>query len=247
MSKYYRINEIVQLTSVSIRALHYYDQIKLLSPSYRTEGGHRLYSKDDLIKLQQIMTLKFMGFSLKKIQNLLQASTFNIHESLKVQSDLIKKELSRIEAVAKLLDHLIDNFQNTIDWDSIIKIIEILQLNEIDKQKWYEKYLSQDELEEINTLFSGYTDEFWKNYHKRWDELFSEVMQNIHTDPESKIGKQLATKWMNLVNEIYAGKPELSKKLWDGYRAGIIPESQLRYDQSIINYITKACENIKNN
>jgi len=246
MHKYYRINEVAQFTSVSIRTLHYYDEIKLLSPSYRTEGGHRLYSKDDLMKLQQIITLKFMGFPLKEIQNLLHGSNFNIHESLKIQAGLLKKEAARIEVVSKLLDHLVDdsNGKNTFDWESIIKIIEILQLSELDKQTWYKKYLNENELEDMNKLFSGFTDEFWTDYHKRWADLFAEVRENLNTDPESETGIQLAKKWMNLVNEIYANKSELSRKLWNGYKAGIIPENQLPYDQSIIAYITRACEKL---
>jgi DNA-binding transcriptional MerR regulator len=246
MDKYYRINKVVQLTSVSIRTLHYYDEIKLLCPSHKTDGGHRLYSKDDLMKLQQIMTLKFMGFPLREIQNLLQGSHFNIHESLKIQAGVFKKEAARIKIVSKLLDHLVDdiNDRNTIDWESIIEIIKILQLSELDKQTWYEKFLNEDELEEMKHLFSGFTDEFWTDYHKRWADLFEEVRQNLNTNPESETGIFLAQKWMALVNEVYASKPELSKKLWDGYKAGIIPENQLSYDQSIIAYITKACKKL---
>jgi len=246
MAKYYRINEVLQLTSVSLRTLHYYDEIKLLSPSYRTEGGHRLYSSEDLIKLQQIVTFKFMGFSLKKIKSLLSDSTFNIHASLKAQAELIRKEASRIEAVSKLLNHLVGdlNEKDKIEWNELIKIIQILQLNESDRQKWYEKYLNQVELNEMNQLFSGYTDEFWADYHKRWDALFDEVRQNLNSDPESDVGLLLAKKWMNLVNEVYAGKPELSKKLWEGYKAGVIPENQLHHDHTIISYITKACDKL---
>lgn len=242
MSKYYRINEVLQLTSVSLRTLHYYDEINLLSPSYRTEGGHRLYSKEDLIKLQQILIFKFMGFSLKEIQKLLHGSTFSIHESLKMQASALQKEATRIVSISKLLNHLVDNIhhQEEIDWDKVFKIIETLQLNETDRQKWYEKYLTPVDLEEMHALFSHYSDEFWVDYHKRWADLFGEVKQHLHTDPESEIGLAFAKKWMALVDEVYAGKPELSQKLWNGYKAGIIPENQLPFDEQVIAYISKA-------
>lgn len=245
MPKYYRINEVLQLTSVSLRTLHYYDEINLLSPSYRTEGGHRLYTNNDLLKLQQIVTLKFMGFSLKKIQQLLSDSTFNMHESLKIQAELVKKEALRMEAVSKLLEHMVCNGADKIVWEKLINIIEILQLNENDRQQWYQKYLTQSELDEMNELLSGYTDGFWKDYHKRWADLFAEVRQHLHTEPESEVGLQLARKWIELSKEVYAEKPELRKKLWDGYRAGIIPENQLEYDQEVISYISRACEKLK--
>ena len=96
----------------------------------------------------------------------------------------------------------------------------------------------------MKKLFSGFTDEFWKDYHKKWSDLFEEVKENLHTKPEGEIGARLAKKWMNLVNEVYPEKHKLRKKLWDGYKAGVIPENQLAYDKSIVTYITKACEKL---
>ena len=108
MEKYYRINEVVTLTSVSVRTLHYYDETNLLKPSHRTASGHRLYSNDDLLKLQQIITFKFMGFSLSSIQNLLQEPNFKISESLKIQAEVLANEAHRIITISKLLDYLVD-------------------------------------------------------------------------------------------------------------------------------------------
>jgi hypothetical protein len=101
------------------------------------------------------------------------------------------------------------------------------------------------DISEINNL--GYSDEFWMDYHKRWADMIDEVRRHLNTDPESEIGIKLAKKWLSLVNEVYSGKPELIKKLWDGYKSGIIPGNQMPYDQAIISYITKACEKLNEN
>lgn len=61
--KYYQIKEISQMTSLSVRSLQYYDELGLLKPSKRSNAGYRLYSETDLLTLQQIITLKFLGFS----------------------------------------------------------------------------------------------------------------------------------------------------------------------------------------
>jgi DNA-binding transcriptional MerR regulator len=58
--------------SVSIRTLRYYDKVGLLSPSQYTEAGYRLYTDADLLRLQQILALKFLGFSLEEIKHCLQ-------------------------------------------------------------------------------------------------------------------------------------------------------------------------------
>ena len=59
--KYYQIREISQMTSLTIRSLQYYDDIGLLKPEKRSASGYRLYSEQDLVRLQQITTLKFLG------------------------------------------------------------------------------------------------------------------------------------------------------------------------------------------
>lgn len=247
MVKYYRINEIVKLTAVSVRTLHYYDEIKLLTPSHRTASGQRLYSQHDLFKLQQIVTFKYMGFSLVKIQKLLQEPSFNMSESLNEQANILADQVLQIEKASKLTRYLSDRIsrQQSIDWEVMIKIIETLQSNEANKQKWYEKFLIKEELGELQEIFEHYTDDFWQDYHHRWRQLFDEVKQHLQTDPESDVGIYLAQKWLNLVDEIYAGKPKLKEKLWEGYKAGIIPQDQLSYDGEIVAYITQAINKLK--
>ena len=66
-----KVGDLAKQTGVSVRTLHYYDEIGLLSPSHRTEVGYRLYSKDDIIRLQQIVSLKQIGFSLEEIRDCL--------------------------------------------------------------------------------------------------------------------------------------------------------------------------------
>ncbi|MEK4025561.1 MULTISPECIES: MerR family transcriptional regulator [Sporosarcina] len=68
------IGQLAKRTGVTIRTLRYYDKIGLLLPSDYTEGGHRLYSLDDLLRLQKIQSFIFIGFSLKDIADLLESN-----------------------------------------------------------------------------------------------------------------------------------------------------------------------------
>lgn len=61
--KLYHTNEFAKKSSVSVRTLQFYDKKGLLSPSGYTQVGYRLYSEDDLVRLQQILALKYLGFS----------------------------------------------------------------------------------------------------------------------------------------------------------------------------------------
>src|SRR6185312_3207658 len=65
------VKDLSKLTGVSVQTLHHYDRIQLLKPSVRLANGYRVYSEKDLLKLQQIIALKFFGFELSKIKVLL--------------------------------------------------------------------------------------------------------------------------------------------------------------------------------
>src|SRR5215208_3975928 len=62
MGRYYRVGEVAALTRVSVRTLHHYDRIGLLRPAQHSAGGYRLYGESELLRLQQILTLRYLGF-----------------------------------------------------------------------------------------------------------------------------------------------------------------------------------------
>lgn len=68
--KQWYIKQLSEMTKVSVRTLHHYDNIGLLKPSARLKNGYRLYTEADLLKLQQIIALKFFGFKLSQIKHL---------------------------------------------------------------------------------------------------------------------------------------------------------------------------------
>ena len=84
------VNEVSRLTSVSIRALHYYDQIGLLPAAGHTDSGYRLYDDTALERLQQILLFRELEFSLKDIQRILSNSAFDREKALEQQIELLK-------------------------------------------------------------------------------------------------------------------------------------------------------------
>jgi len=77
---FYQSSQFAQKASVSVRTLRYYDKMGLLSPSQYSGSGYRLYSNEDLLTLQNILALKFLGFSLEEIRLLLQAGPKRLEE-----------------------------------------------------------------------------------------------------------------------------------------------------------------------
>jgi DNA-binding transcriptional MerR regulator len=67
----YRVSDFAEKAGITVRTLHHYDRLGLLKPSGRTEAGYRLYGERDFVRLQQIVTLKFIGLPLRQIKDLL--------------------------------------------------------------------------------------------------------------------------------------------------------------------------------
>ena len=103
------IGQLAKRTGVTIRTLRYYDKVGLLTPSDYKEGGHRLYSSDDLNRLQQIQSLKFIGFSLKDIASLFELQQIeqqHISRSIAFKKRELIAEQERIQQTIAQLDHM---------------------------------------------------------------------------------------------------------------------------------------------
>jgi len=101
----YKVQEVATIAGVSVRTLHHYDSIGLMKPSNIGSNRYRYYNDDDLKLLQHILFLKELGFSLKKIQELV-AEGFDATSALTQHADLLRKKKSRIEK-------LIENAEST--------------------------------------------------------------------------------------------------------------------------------------
>ncbi len=94
-----KVAVVARRTGVSVRTLHYYEEIGLLSPSGRTASGHRLYTLSDVERLQQIRSLQQLGFSLSEIQACLETRQW---DAKRVISDHLARVRSQIEALQRL-------------------------------------------------------------------------------------------------------------------------------------------------
>ena len=90
------VGEVSELTGVTVRALHHYDELGLLSPSERSGAGYRLYSYEDLARLQEILIWRQLGFSLAEIASLLDDPRHDRLGALERQRELVAREIDRL-------------------------------------------------------------------------------------------------------------------------------------------------------
>lgn len=98
------VGEAAELSKVSIRTLHHYDEIGLLAPSARTDAGYRLYEHGDLERLHQILLFRELGFALDDIRRVMLDPTFDRAEALRAQRTLLAEKVRRTEAMLAAID-----------------------------------------------------------------------------------------------------------------------------------------------
>lgn len=246
MTSWY-VKELSKLTNVSVQTLHHYDKIDLLKPSIRYPNGYRVYSEKDLLKLQQIIALKFFGFELSQIKAILEGDVDAV-ESFKIQSQLLQKKAEVLHEAKRTLDVIIADCDQgeSIQWKLIIKSMEIYRMTQKLEHAWIGKILSQEELKEYAEFEAGLKNRFTpdqkKGYEKEWEALADEIHANLDKDPTSDFGKKIGKRCMDLVN-IFWGMDHVGLRdtVWErGYKAGKIDEKEHGLSAKAITWLDQA-------
>jgi MerR family transcriptional regulator, thiopeptide resistance regulator len=98
------IGETARLAKVSVRTLHHYDQLGILTPSARTDAGYRLYEPGDIERLHRVMVFRELGFSLDEIGRIVTDPDFDRTEALRAQRALLAEKARRTEAMLTAID-----------------------------------------------------------------------------------------------------------------------------------------------
>jgi DNA-binding transcriptional MerR regulator len=226
MAQWY-VKDLSTLTKISVQTLHHYDRIGLLKPSVRLANGYRLYSEKDLLKLQQIIALKFFGFSLQQIKSLL-LSDMNMFDHLVAQAQLLEEKANSLLDASNALKKIVSecSHDKSIPWINIITSIEVYRMAQQLENNWVSKILNEEELKKYiqfeQGLKSRFTAEEKKAWEKSWVNLVKEIDANLNENPDSQIGIDLGSRCMNMVNQLY-GKEYVSLRMsiWDkGFKNG---------------------------
>ena len=119
---YYKTGQFARLANVSERTIRYYDKIGLLKPSFVMENGYRQYSDLDLLKLQKILSLKHLGFSIDEIFPMVMDNT-NLKESFELQIDLIEDKISHLQSLKDALKRASQS--DNISWNMILSLVQL--------------------------------------------------------------------------------------------------------------------------
>lgn len=134
MTQYYTSGEFAKKAHVSIRTIRYYDQKNLLKPAARAKGGARRYTDQDFAKLQQILLLKYLGFSLSEIREMTIGSgdAQVLLNSLQIQKRLAEERLEEMKNVITAIDSTSQALKSNrqVDWSQMLKLIHLTAMDQ---------------------------------------------------------------------------------------------------------------------
>lgn len=195
--KKYLVGEFSEKTGLSIRTLHYYDDIGLLKPAKNPSSGHRLYTDEDVLTLQKIISFKFLGYSLEKIHDMMHQSSFEVslNESLQMQMKALEEEKEHIDKSLSAIQRTITLLEEEGEVDSAVLMSLINNVRtEKTQREWMENYMP---MEVADTL-----------YNKTEEEKIELDKEFIHLSKEVKrlVGKPVDDPDVQKLVESYAQK-----------------------------------------
>lgn len=246
----FTITEFANKAFVSTRTLRYYDKKGLLLPTKHNKSGYRMYKSEDLIQLQYILSLKFLGFSLDEIKLFLQTNSKGLQEVLEEQKIMMKDKRDHLNTIINAIEETKKLLQtNNYDYNSIVKVIQVVQMEQ--KPHWINKYMTTEQREYLRDLAKesysaedlqklmnrGWTEDDHKAHIERYTFFRKELKRLVEQEidpstPEAQEVGRLLHDMNNRHSQEDRNIIQGMKKSWDKYNSNPDIRRPLIYEMS---------------
>lgn len=237
------IKEVTKQTGVTVRTMRHYDQIGLLTPAGKTEGGHRLYGEKELKKLQEIQFLKSLGFSLKKIEEMTGNVDHDWYSGLQRQLNYIIQEKEKLTEMEQMVKGVMNQFtlEGKVDMQHIQQLIHFSQQNKFKREEFLQQQFKEDKeklFDLLPNVNSGDPDTL------EWVALLAQIKKQMAKGIEAVEVQRIIRRILEKDQELFAGNEELSNAFWEvrksqekSQAAGLYP-----IEQGVLEFVEKATE-----
>jgi DNA-binding transcriptional MerR regulator len=204
----YKVNELAKLSEVSVRTLHFYDEIGLLIPAYIGPNGYRFYEEQQLLILQQILFFKELGFELAQIKKIIGQNDFDIMNSLEQHRQVLLHKKKRMQDLIKTVDKTIKRIKGEIK----MKDKEIYYGFRPAKQDEYEQYwidsgaVTKDQITAGNERLKQWNKADWQRLMREGEDINALLVKAIESGLKPDAGP---------VQELVARHYEMIKLFWE--------------------------------
>ena len=233
------VGQLARMTKLTVRALHHWDEIGLLSPAHRSASramaGYRLYSEADIARLQKIVSLRQVGFALEEIRACLEDRRYSLRRVLKMHLARLEKQASetirlrdRMKAVVALLGS-----SRRIPPEDLLRLIQEVVM--------IERHYTPQQLEQLKERADRLGSEGMRKGQEDWAKLIANVKAEIKkgTAPDSEAGRRLAHCWGALIRQFTGGDAGIAKSLKTMYRKEPGACQQFGVDPAVSEFIAK--------
>ncbi len=200
----WKIGELARRTGLTVRTLHHYDQIRLLSPEERSDGGHRVYGEADVRRLYRIVSLRSLGFPLDAIATALDHEDFDPRAAVEDHLARLESQMEHQRQLQARLRGLLER----LDTDDFLTTIE--------ETTMAQRYYSPDQLDQRRQALG---EDAIRDVEREWAEIFATLRAEMDagTDPADPKLRPLAERGRELVAMFTGGDPGITsplKEMW---------------------------------
>ncbi|WP_244151663.1 MerR family transcriptional regulator [Halobacillus dabanensis] len=217
------MKEVAEIAGVSVRTLHHYDHIGLLSPGNVSASGYRMYGEAELARLQQILFFKELDFPLQKIKSILDDPAFNHEEALEQHRRILLEKKKRLERLIHSVDQTLGAIRGGETMGSEERFKPFSKREIEAHQKKYEKEVEERwgdtaAYKESKRKTAGYSDDDWKMIQEEGNRIDEELVALMNRGPENEeVQRLISKKRQHITDYFYDCKPEIFRGLADMY------------------------------
>lgn len=198
------VKAVAELAGVSVRTLHHYDEIGLLKPAGQSAAGYRLYSQEDLERLQQILFFRELGFSLKEIRAILDSPGFDRRQALLADREALLQRKARIERLIATIDRTLAAMEK--EDDRMLTRDEMKELFDGFDPAEYEEEVRRHwggsrEFEESIKRTRKYTKADWQKLSADSGEIYGNLARLMDRDPGDEEVQKWVGRWHQHINQ----------------------------------------------
>ncbi len=236
-ASFLKVGKLAKATGLTVRTLHYYEEIGLLTPARRSEKGYRLYGRQQVERLQQIVSLQQLGFPLEEIRAMLDDGDYTLPRVLALHTARLQQHIERQQL---LLDRL-ESILKTLDGSKELTVETLLETIKVTTM--HEKYYTPAQLETLKQRGEAMGPEAMQKAQDDWVELnnaFRSAMEN-GTDPGAPEVQALVARMKEMIHAFTGGDPGIARSLGNMYKEeGAKKASRGAIDQALGEYMGKA-------
>lgn len=208
----YHAKAFAAKTGVTVRTLHVYDRLGLLEPAERTPSGYRLYGDAQLERLEQILALRFVGFSLERIKELLDGPPWPLIAALRMQREIIARRRRSLDAAIDAIDEaerVLAADAGADRWDTLRTVIEVLKVE--NDSNWTQYYYNEAAREKLAERMKATPQHEIEQGQRDWAALIADVEAAAAQgeDPSSERARDLARRWRELIARFTQNDPDI--------------------------------------